>query len=214
MDWMEFTASLVNSLAWPIAAVALGIAFRQELTHLARRITSGKVLGTEFTFAHGIEEVESARAEASEVAVVGNTTGAEGDHGAPDSAPPESTPPRHQTAWESGVRGWPADIPEYLAAEGLVLSTWKQVDLAARRAATTLTSHVGPVSKHHMTAAQAINALAKAGVIDQNTLRVFEGLRDLRDEVAHTGASPSDGQALAFAENAEWLVARLDAIMI
>lgn len=35
MDWMEFVASLVGSLAWPVAVVALLIVFRPVLSELA-----------------------------------------------------------------------------------------------------------------------------------------------------------------------------------
>jgi hypothetical protein len=37
MDWLAFVASLVGSLAWPLAAVALAIVFRPQLEALFRR---------------------------------------------------------------------------------------------------------------------------------------------------------------------------------
>lgn len=53
MDWLEFTSKLIDSLAWPVAAVVLGLIFRKkliELLPLLRKVKAGP-LEAEFEIA-------------------------------------------------------------------------------------------------------------------------------------------------------------------
>lgn len=51
MTGLQFTASIVNSLAWPTAAVVAAVLLRKELRDAFRRMQSLKFPGVEATFA-------------------------------------------------------------------------------------------------------------------------------------------------------------------
>jgi hypothetical protein len=50
MDGLQFIASLVGSLAWPLAVLALALVFKRQLGELIGRLRSVKALGAEGTF--------------------------------------------------------------------------------------------------------------------------------------------------------------------
>lgn len=50
MDWLTFIAEIIKAAAWPIAAVAIALIFREQLRALLSRIRKGKVGPAEFEF--------------------------------------------------------------------------------------------------------------------------------------------------------------------
>jgi hypothetical protein len=59
VDWMEFVASVVGSLAWPIAVIVAAMLFRRQVGSLLDRLRRGEVLGAKWDFGEGIADVES-----------------------------------------------------------------------------------------------------------------------------------------------------------
>src|SRR5690349_8133933 len=59
MNGLGLAASLVSSLAWPAATVAILALFRRPLTKLVSRATQYKGFGQEITFGEELADVES-----------------------------------------------------------------------------------------------------------------------------------------------------------
>lgn len=57
MDWLQFMASLVGSLAWPLAAVVLGFMFREQVRKLLDKVKSFKAAGLEAAFAEDTKKI-------------------------------------------------------------------------------------------------------------------------------------------------------------
>ena len=188
MDWMEFTASLVASIAWPLAVVCGAVLFRGEVKGLLQRMTAGKVLGTEWTFGQGIENVELARADLGQAQPSEN-----GDGGLAD--------PRLQVlALETASTN-----PSYA-----VLSSWEMVLAAVHGVTSTLgpdeTQQIGKTRSNELA---VLKRLRDRGAIEQTIVEMYVALRNLRDQVAHGQSSPTVGEAVAFVEQADWLIFRL-----
>jgi uncharacterized protein YutE (UPF0331/DUF86 family) len=67
MDWLQFIASLVGSLAWPIAAVAIAVIFHKQLVALLRRLAEMTLPGgAKFVFREALEESREAIDEIEE----------------------------------------------------------------------------------------------------------------------------------------------------
>lgn len=192
MDWMEFTASLVGSIAWPLAVACGAVLFRGEVKGLLQRITAGKVLGTEWTFGQGIENVELARADLGQ-------------------QPSENVD-------EASDAGGLADARlQVLALETAstnpsyaVLSSWEMV-LAAVHG---LTATLGPdetqqIGKSRSNELAVLKRLRDRGAVEGTIVEMYVALRDLRDQVAHGQSSPTAGEAVAFVEQVDWLIFRL-----
>lgn len=63
MDWLQFLASIVGSLAWPLAAVLCVLLLRQELLRVLQRLKRVKYGDAEAEFGEKLEEVEEEIAE-------------------------------------------------------------------------------------------------------------------------------------------------------
>lgn len=191
MDWMEFTASLVGSVAWPLAVLCGAVLFRGEVKGLLRRITAGKILGTEWTFGQGLENVELARADVGALQPSANGDEAFGT-GFAD--------PR----LEALAREAASTNPSYA-----VLSSWELV-LAAVHG---LTATLGPdetraIGQSRSNELAVLKRLRNRDALEGTLVEMFVALRDLRDQVAHGRSSPTTGEAVAFVEQAEWLISR------
>lgn|GEM_PF-5826538 len=57
MQWLQFFASIIGTLAWRIGVVFLGIMFRTQLKHLFGKVKSLKAAGLEAAFAEETERV-------------------------------------------------------------------------------------------------------------------------------------------------------------
>jgi uncharacterized protein YutE (UPF0331/DUF86 family) len=61
MDWFQFIASLVSSLAWPFAAIAIALIFHRQLVALLRRLAELTLPGgAKFVFREALEESREA----------------------------------------------------------------------------------------------------------------------------------------------------------
>jgi hypothetical protein len=59
MDWLQFIASIVGSVAWPLAAIACVLFLRKEVVQLLRRLRRLKYGDAEAEFGEKLEELES-----------------------------------------------------------------------------------------------------------------------------------------------------------
>jgi hypothetical protein len=63
MDWLQFLASVIGSLAWPAAIVLIVLLLRRELVQILRRLRRLKYSDAEAEFGEKLEEVEEDIAE-------------------------------------------------------------------------------------------------------------------------------------------------------
>jgi hypothetical protein len=59
VDPLQFVASLLQSLSWPVAVVVVSLLFRRELTALLTRLRTVKVPGGEATFGEQLASAEA-----------------------------------------------------------------------------------------------------------------------------------------------------------
>jgi len=194
MGWEELTASIVESVAWPVSALVLGVLFRAELKGLLRRLTSMKLPGgTAATFATDLDRgevyVERAKrdlpkevlARRFELETAARDKAADGS--APDEGRADDGPAaRVIVAWTQFERD--------------VVALYKSV-LPKGTARTTRT---------------AVKDLVTAGVLSPDFAQAFYALQDLRNRVAH-GELPNKASAQMFAQNASDLGATVLALI-
>lgn len=58
MDWLQFSASIVGSIAWPLAAIIIVALFRKVLVALLSKLTKLKYGDIEATFGEALEQAE------------------------------------------------------------------------------------------------------------------------------------------------------------
>ena len=63
MDWLQFLASIIGSLAWPLALVVIVLILRRQLVDILRRLKRLKYGEAEAEFGEKLEEVEEDIAE-------------------------------------------------------------------------------------------------------------------------------------------------------
>ncbi|EDY82467.1 hypothetical protein VDG1235_2089 [Verrucomicrobiia bacterium DG1235] len=157
MDWKTFISSLIDSLAWPIAVVAILVFFHREISRLIPRITKFKHKDTEIDFTRQVEElsqkeeIKTQRTEKKE-----DQLKAEFDH---------------------LVRL--ADV----SPRSAVIESWRQLESSAAEALIALDpdfSAYGPKNPLEVS-----RILRKKEVLSESEFRDFNKLRKLRNQAAH-----------------------------
>lgn len=59
MNWLDFIASVIDALAWPMAAVAIAVLFRKPLRQVLPKLNYVKGFGAEAHFEQAAEELVS-----------------------------------------------------------------------------------------------------------------------------------------------------------
>ena len=67
MNWLQFIAALIDSVAWPTAIVVLVIVLRTQIRSLLATLTSLKYKGLELDFGRELKKVEAAAKDVIEV---------------------------------------------------------------------------------------------------------------------------------------------------
>ncbi|MEU0312968.1 hypothetical protein [Nocardioides sp. NPDC006273] len=200
MNWMEFVSSVVESLAWPTAIVIAALVFKSEIEELLKRLKSGKVLGTEFEFGDGIQKLEEGRA------IIG-------DHAKEPEMEP--SPPASEKA-PAPIYGDDRMLSLALEADRnpsyAILTAFEIVKGSARDLIGTVMNYPSKASPLRP-GADEVRLLAdyeKKNVITPGLANQFRELRDLRNRVAHGTANPTSGEAVAYVENADFVVDLFD----
>ncbi|KFF84225.1 hypothetical protein [Pseudomonas syringae] len=180
MDWMQFVAALVESLAWPAVAVVMVALLRKPITKLIPQIRTFKYKDLHVDLGEKLEEVKEA--------VKKDAVDAQN--------PIPSSPPL-------------AAQPDVLSLARLdpraaILSSWLDVERALR--ALALKAGI-PFDATPLSTASELHA---ADVIDEFTFKTLRDLRRIRNEAAHiTTRDISYEEAVSMAEMCQWLAHRL-----
>lgn len=173
MDWLTFVSKLIDSLAWPVVALVLGLVFRKKVLALIPAIRKFKAGPLEAEFELAVKEVRASAAEAStqqEPAANGNAEG-------------------------KRVEGTKEIVATLLNARhdptGIILEGWGKVDGELFRLGRQLGQFVEPLTG----TTKVYEAVLSSDVLPEETRRLVRELRDLRNKVAHVVVVPTSDAA-------------------
>lgn len=184
VNWLAFWASVIGSLAWPVAIIVVVLIFRKQLLRIAPWLRELEVGNVKMKFA---EELAKAT-DAAEAIPAPNASAA---------APPPVTDNDLVLAEHAPI--------------GLVLQSWMNVENALNDAAMKhdLTSTLKGTSRPLPTY-RLISDLQERGAITTATAKTLSYLRDLRNQVAHRRGVIDSEQALEYARLAKKVIEALN----
>lgn len=182
MDIYSFIASLVGSLAWPIAATAIAFSQRTALSGFIGKIKNAKLLGAELGIG---DQIEAVREQVEAVPAFPALP-------TPDSTVDQSKPEAEKlnlAAVKDSARYHATfiELSDELAtnsAVGSIMASWIELENGLRQ-----------LADHHelpTTSAQSfktIRNLYSAGFIPDQTYSVIQELRNIRNKVVHSASS-------------------------
>lgn len=182
MDLLSFASKVIESLAWPIAAVVLVVLLRKEIGKLAPFLKKLKAGPLEAEFERDVRALQESTAEPEKV----------------EGAKPTDV----------ATKNFLLQLAE-LHPRSAILESWVRVEAAAR---TLLASKAIPISKpSYLPAARLAEPLAQHEFITQGQVTLFHELRRLRNEVAHEqGLEPTLESARAYIDLASFLQSHLE----
>jgi hypothetical protein len=184
MDWFQFTASVISSLAWPAVVLAVVILLRRPLAGLLPLLRRFKYKDLEVEFDREVRELRD------EAAVALRPLSA--------AAPPKLP--------EQGSLLQLASV----APRAAVVEAWLLVESAARRAIEV--RGVGRETEQPVSGPQLTRALMQTEALDNAARAVFDRLRMLRNQAGHSPHfAIGEESAREYAELALALVRRLEA---
>jgi hypothetical protein len=165
MDWKQFIANIVSSLAWPAIALVFILIFRGEVARIVKRLTSLELPGgMKAQFSQLEEKAEKMELEKSKKPKV-------------DEDQPEGKP--ELASLENQVMDLADRSPS-----AAVLLAWSGVESAISK---TVAKHaVSPEPPLYRSPLHNIKMLEKAGLISTTFLEVLNELRGIRNTIAHT----------------------------
>ncbi len=188
MNYLQFIASLIHSLAWPAAVIVLAAVFRMPLRELLRNLSRFKYGKVEIDFRRELDQLE-AFAKTIDL----------------KPAPKQiSAAPRTAEQILNEAERLTADFPEPAVGLG-----WTAVEHELRAAATRL-----GLPPDYQSPGRQIEELRKAGHFDSETYEILRRMRNLRNMAVH-GAAPSrinSDEAREFLALAAGVVQRLKEI--
>lgn len=169
MDQLTFISNLVDSLAWPVVALALGLVFRRKLIDLIlslRKLKAGPV-EAEFELAakQALANAEEVKPQ-EEVEVTATTT------------ENSSSGDRQVIARLREARSDPA---------GAILEGWAKVDGELFRLGVQMGTVFDPLENTGM----AYSAVLASGILPVQTIILVRELHELRNKVAHVKVHPT-----------------------
>ncbi|WP_336985624.1 hypothetical protein [Altererythrobacter aquiaggeris] len=162
MNTLEFTASLIASLAWPSAVVILGLSQREPISRLMGRVKTAKMFGAELGISDELEAIQ-VELEAARVPI-GN---------APELPPTEKSDAAKRLD----------QITEELSktsATGTVMLSWLQLEEGLRDVAESNNVEWDPLMFW-----VNVTKLQHAGLMSRAAKNAIHSLRELRNRVAN-----------------------------
>lgn len=171
MDWLTFISKLVDSLAWPVAGVALGLIFRKkliELIPLLRRVKAGP-LEAEF--------------EIATKQVLASTTELATKEHVPGVSHAEAKPSLDNTAAKLlFARSEPT---------ATIIEGWSTLDGELHKLGCQTGIVVDPLQSE----LKVYREIMDSDVLPSGTRQLVQDLRQLRNQVAHAKVIPTPDSA-------------------
>lgn len=184
MDALQFTASIVGSLAWPTVAIVAIVLLRRPLAGLLPLLRHLKYRDLELDFS---QEVQQLKQQAEQTL----------------KAAPEALP--QPSAQERAVLDLAVVSPR-----AAIVDSWRSIESAIRRG---IEARGFPVkSNRDLVGPRLIQTMGLAEILDGATRDLIDRMRMLRNEAAHAEDFEIDEySARAYAELAAGLVREIDA---
>ena len=186
MDWKQFFASVVGSVAWPASVIITVLLLKAPLAKLLPKIRSFKYGDLHIDLEQQLAEVK-AEVKASE----------------PEPLLSEQPAPPPNALQLAAI-----------SPRSAVLMAWLEVEkrieeIASEHNLTTTTTSYGLVRP--MMTAEAMRQLHENGIINALTFKTYRKLNRIRNEAAHmTSREIEYDEAVSMAEMCQWLLKSLD----
>lgn len=188
MDWKQFFAEIVSSVAWPCAAAVFLIVFRAELRKIIQRLAHVKYKDLELDFDKVRQQAEELHRDVSE----------EG--------------PAVRSPIFSSLEDQILDAVER-APSAAILLAWSGLETAMASAVGRLA--ISPESPSYRSPTHNIEVLTKYGGLSQSHGKLLQEMRMLRNKVAHEQESMisiAQDQALNYARAAIEMINYLETL--
>lgn len=171
MDWLTFISKLVDSLAWPVAGVVLGLTFRKKLIELIPLLRKVKAGPLEAEFEIATKQVLASTAEL---------------------ATKEHTHDASQTGGNPSLK----DTAEKLIfarsePTATIIEGWSTLDGELHKLGRQTGIVVDPLQSE----IKVYRAIMDSDVLPIGTRQLIQDLRQLRNQVAHAKVIPSPESA-------------------
>lgn len=182
MDWLTFISKLVDSLAWPVAGIVLGLIFRKKLLDLIpslRRVKAGP-LEAEF--------------EIATKQVLANTADLAAKQHAPEVSETSSTP---------SVEGAAAKLVKARSEPtATIIEGWSTLDGELHKLGRQTGVVVDPLESE----LKVYRAIMESEVLPIGTRQLVQDMRELRNQVAHAKVIPTPESAQDYLVSVERVV--------
>jgi hypothetical protein len=177
MDIRSFIASIVESLAWPVASLALVLIFKGEILAAIPFLKRLKAGPLEAEFDRDLKQLKASSAA--------------------------QTHAGKERSVDVASHNFLFQLAE-LHPRSAILEAWVRLEAAARAALPSDSSKTSTTG--YIPAARLAEALVRAGVIDQGQVTLYHELRRLRNEVAHlVGLEPTQESVRSYIDLASSL---------
>lgn len=184
MDWLTFFSKAIEALAWPVASIALVCVLRPEIRRLAPLLKRFKAGPLEAEFDREVQQLKIGAGREVE-AKIGQL---------PDVA----------------SKAFLLQLAE-LHTRSAILEAWVRLEAAAR--AALVAKQVPGQLSTYQPAARLAATLMQAGLFTQGQASLFEELRRLRNEVAHSvELQPSSLSVTSYIDLSSYLQALLEQV--
>lgn len=182
MNTLNFASNVIESLAWPVAAIVLVVLLRNDIAKLAPFIKRLKAGPVEAEFEREVRALRESTPAPPKLAI----------------APPKDT----------ASKNFLFQLAE-LHPRSAILESWVRVEAAAR--ALLESRAIAAAKPSYLPAARLAEPLAQQELITQDQVTLFHELRRLRNEVAHAqGFEPTFESARAYIDLASFLQGHLE----
>lgn len=173
MDWLTFISKAIESLAWPIVTLVLGLVFRRKLLDLIPALRKLKAGPVEAEFELAAKQVLANAAEASAQ-----------DESVAGKVPQELRPADGEkiVARLLNARNDPA---------GMILEGWAKVDGELFRLGQQMGLLVDPLENTQ----KVYQSVMAADILPVGTKQLVRELREMRNKVAHVKVHPTSDAA-------------------
>ena len=159
MNWLQWSASIVESLAWPSSALLIALVFRSQIKDLLSKIRKLSWGDASADFSEELDKLESSGRQLEY-----NITSED-----------EEAEPIHDGRFERMLLISPA---------GAVLDAWKPIQKQLEEISFVRFSQIK--QKRHYTPQQAALMLYKEGYITESDFHLINEMRNLRNIAAHS----------------------------
>jgi len=206
MDWLEFWSKDLGEVAWPAVTIYVLHTQKAAVSTLIARIKKGKFGPAEFEIADEVKQlkdraevliaqpIEPPKLTAAQMAPA-PVAETEAGQQRPKLMQPEAREVKLKLHAKERLL-WDKEraTDERLRASGSIIERWAKLEIAIRVLASENKIKSGP------NILPVIEALAKDGIISDETASIIRGLKRLRNSVAHTTIEPTKTTADDFAD--------------